>query len=276
MSRALGTASRFTPLENASTFRRMAAAMWRAPRDPSIYGSMDLDATAMLAFLEAERRTSAVKLTITHAVARAVALALAEQPELNAKVRFWGRLEQRARVDVFVTVATEGARDLSGVRIDGADGKSLVTLARELAERAGAIRAGNDRSYRRSKRALRQLPWWLARPATWMSDVLVNELHVDLPAQGMPADPFGSAIVTSVGMFGIDAAFAPFVPLARCPMLFLVPEVRPRPWAVGERVEVRPVLRLCATFDHRLVDGAAAGRFAARLGELFAEPGLLA
>lgn len=120
------------------------------------------------------------------------------------------------------------------------------------------------------------MPWWLARPATWLSDVLVNELHLDLAAQGMPSDPFGSAIVTSVGMFGIDSAFAPFVPLARCPMLILVPEVRPRPWAVGEAVEVRPVLRLCATFDHRIIDGAAAGRFAARLAELFADPELLA
>ena len=121
---------------------------------------------------------------------------------------------------------------------------------------------------------MKALPWWLARPATWASDLLVNELHVELP--GMPGDPFGSAIITSVGMFGIDAAFAPFVPLARCPMLILVPEVRPRPWAVGDTACVRPVLRLCATFDHRIIDGAAAGRFAARLTELFASPQLLA
>jgi pyruvate/2-oxoglutarate dehydrogenase complex dihydrolipoamide acyltransferase (E2) component len=39
---------------------------------------------------------------------------------------------------------------------------------------------------------------------------------------------------------------------------------------------VRPVLRLCATFDHRIIDGAAAGRFAARLAELFAAPAALA
>ena len=116
----------------------------------------------------------------------------------------------------------------------------------------------------------------LARPATWLSDVLVNELHVDLPAQGMPSDPFGSAIVTSIGMFGIDAAFAPFVPMARCPMLILVPEIRRRPWVDGDATCVRPVLRLCATFDHRLIDGAAAGRFAARLTELFADPDRLA
>ena len=107
------------------------------------------------------------------------------------------------------------------------------------------------------------MPWWLARPATWLSDMLVNELHVDLP--GMPGDPFGSAIITSVGMFGIDAAFAPFVPLARCPMLILVPEVRPRPWAVGDRVEVRPGAPPVRDVRSPLIDGAAAGRFAARL-----------
>ncbi len=268
--------TRFQPIADASSFRRMAAAMWKQPSDPSIYGSMDVDATATLAFLAAHAAGTGVKLTVTHAVARAVALALRDQPEINGKVRFWGRLEQRATVDVFVTVATEGNRDLSGARIERADEKPLAELAREIAERAGKIRAGKDASYRKSRGMLERVPWWLARPATWLSDVLVNELHVDLPAHGMPSDPFGSAIVTSVGMFGIDAAFAPFVPLARCPMLILVPEVRPRPWVDGDSPCVRPVLRLCATFDHRIIDGAAAGRFAARLAELFAAPAALA
>ena len=261
--------SQFTPVEHASSFRRMAAAMWRSPSDPSIYGSMDVDATASLAFMAAQP----TKITITHLVARAVALAMRAQPELNAKVRFWGRLEQRETIDVFVTVATGG--DLSGARIDRADEKSLAELAAAIAERAGRIRKGQDASYKKSRSAFKQLPWWLARPATQLSDLLVNELHVDLGKHGMPSDPFGSAIVTSVGMFGIDSAFAPFVPLARCPMLILVPEIRPRPWAVGDRVEVRPVLRLCATFDHRIIDGAAAGRFAARLTQLFATPDAL-
>ncbi len=267
--------NRFTTLEDVSSFRRMAAGMWAAPRDPSIHGSMDVDATPALAFLDAHRGDD-VKLTVTHLVARAVALALHDQPELNAKVRFWGRLERRRTIDVFVTVATDGNRDLSGARIDRADEKPLVELARELRERVGQIRRGDDPSYRKSKGAFQKMPWWLARPAARVSDLLVNELHIDLSSQGMPVDAFGSAIVTSVGMFGIDAAFAPFVPLARCPMLILVPEVRKRPWAIDDTVEVRPVLRLCATFDHRIIDGAAAGRFAARLTELFEDPAQLA
>lgn len=268
--------SQFTPQEDVSSFRRMAAGMWRSPSDPSIYGSMDVDATAALEFLRRHAERAGCKLTVTHLVARAVALAIHDQPELNAKVRFWGQLVQRSSVDVFVTVATDGNKDLSGARIDRADDKSLVAIARELRERTTRIRKGQDASYKQTRRAFERMPWWLSRPTAWLSDILVNELHVDLGKQGMPADAFGSAIITSVGMFGIDSAFAPFVPLARCPMLILVPEVRPRPWAVGDAVEVRPVLRLCATFDHRIIDGAAAGRFAARLTKLFETPELLA
>src|SRR5262249_26772897 len=134
---------------DVSSFRRMAAGMWRAPSDPSIYGQMDVDATAALAFLR-EHQTADTRLTVTHLVARAVAVALRDQPELNAKIRFGGRLEQRSTVDVFVTVATEGNKDLSGARIERADEKPLLELARELRDRVSKIRSGKDASYKKS------------------------------------------------------------------------------------------------------------------------------
>jgi pyruvate dehydrogenase E2 component (dihydrolipoamide acetyltransferase) len=83
-----------------------------------------------------------------------------------------------------------------------------------------------------------------------------------MPRLGMPRDPFGTAVITNVGMFGIDTAFAPFIPLGRCSMLLLVTELRDRPWAVDGRVEARPTLRLCASFDHRIIDGFQAGKLA--------------
>jgi pyruvate/2-oxoglutarate dehydrogenase complex dihydrolipoamide acyltransferase (E2) component len=266
--------TQFRVLEDVSPFRRMAAGMWAKPADPTIHGSMDIDATPAMAFLERQRAKTDTHLTITHLVARGVALALREQPELNAKVRFWGRIEQRQSVDIFLTVLAGG--DLSGARIERCDEKTLVEVASEIRARASKIRKGEDSSYRQSRSLFSRMPWWLAGPASKISDVLVNELHVDLASQGMPRDPFGSALITSVGMFGIDTAFAPMLPMARCPILILVPEVRPRPWVDGDRLEVRPVLRLCATFDHRLIDGAAAGRLARTLHQLFADPDRLA
>ncbi len=46
-----------------------------------------------------------------------------------------------------------------------------------------------------------------------------------------------------------------------------VPTIQRRAWVArddsgGESVEVRPILRLAVTFDHRALDGADATRFA--------------
>lgn len=270
--------SRFQELESPSTFRRMASAMWGRPNDPSIYGSLDIDVTRALELVRALREQSGVHVTMTHLVARAMAIVLAENPEVNAKVRFWGKLEQRTSVDVFLTVASEGGRDLGGIRIDGADRKSIVEIARAVKGSAEKVREGKDERYQKSRSVFKTLPWWLVRPTLRLSDWLTNELHFDLPDQGMPLDPFGSVLITNVGMFGIDTAFAPFVPISRVPMLILLTEVRDRPWvepgrdgARGELV-VRPVLRLCATFDHRIIDGFKAGKIAGRVSALLSAP----
>lgn len=265
----------FVTPEGLSTFRRMAAALWPKPDQSTIFGTMDLDASEALAFVEEQRRETGMKITVTHLVARSVAIALARHPELNAKVRFWGKIERRARVDLFLQVASDGGNDLSGAKIFSADSKGLVELARELQEKAKKIRKGDDESFERSRNTLKATPWWLTRAALAASDLMANELHLHLPAQGMPADPFGSAMITSVGMFGIDTGFAPLFPLARCPMLILVPEVKTRPWVVGEQVVPRPVLRLCATFDHRIIDGYHAGVLAREMHGLLSAPASL-
>jgi pyruvate dehydrogenase E2 component (dihydrolipoamide acetyltransferase) len=264
--------ARFREVANPSSFRKIAAAMWRHPRDPTIYGTVDVDASAALEYLDAVERRHDVKVTMSHLVARAVALVIARHPEVNAKVRFWGKLEQRDTVDLVLQVATDGGRDLAAARIERADEQDLLALAQAVRRQAKDIRAGRDENYAKSRGLFQRAPWWLARPMLGAVDVLTNELHLHLPDLGMPRDPFGSAMVTNVGMFGIDTAFAPFTPIARCPMIILVPEVRARPWVVDGAVESRPVLRLCATFDHRVIDGYHAGKLSSAIQELLRDP----
>ena len=76
----------YIPQKNPSSFRKLAAAMWKAPNDPTIVGGIDVDMTASLAFLERYNKTAENKVTVTHLVARAVAMLLARHPEFNAKV----------------------------------------------------------------------------------------------------------------------------------------------------------------------------------------------
>ena len=242
---------RFRAPDRVSTFRRIAASLWKRPTDPSIYGFIDVDVSETLQFIENYRAQTGERLTITHVVAQAVARAFAKHPELNIKVRFGGRIEERSQIDLFLSVATAGGRDLSGVKVEEADKLPLSGLLSTIADLSQRTRAGEDEVYERSRSLLGSLPWWMLRPMLWLTTFISNELHLHLPSMGLPRDPFGSALITNVGGFGIDTAFAPLLPMGRVPMVLLVTKVRDRPWVVDGEVVVRPVLRLCATGTER-------------------------
>lgn len=261
----------YRALENPSSFRKLAAAMWRAPNDPHVFGSVDVEATPVLAFLEAYNRRFGCKVTVTHLVARAIALLLARHPELNAKVGF-ASIRLRNRVDVFCQVSTEAGRDLSGSKLEGVDRMSLAAIAASLSRAAADIRADRDPAFRRSRGLFKALPLWALRMVLGLISFVANTLSWHLPRLGLPRDPFGSAMVTSVGMLGIDTGYAPFTPVARCPMIITVTRVRSRPWVVGDEVVPRPVLRLCGTFDHRVIDGFHAGQLSEEMEQLLAHP----
>jgi tetrahydrodipicolinate N-succinyltransferase len=62
------------------------------------------------------------------------------------------------------------------------------------------------------------------------------------------------------------------VPFARVPLYISIGAVRDEPVAVDGAVVVRPRVVVGATADHRLVDGAHAGRIAGVVRELLADP----
>lgn len=266
-------------VRQVSTFRRLAVAAWGPPRDPSIHGSLEVDATAALAYLDELHLRTGERATLTHLVGRALAVALAERPELNVLIR-WQRFYQREDVDIFFQVALqadhadETALDLSGIVVRRADTKSVADIAREFGERVAAVRKDQDAELAGVRRTLGMIPPLLLRPVHRLLDVLQYSFNLRLP--GLPRDSFGSAAVTNVGMFGARWAYAPLFPPSHSPIVLLVGAVAPRPWVVdgedGPRVAVRPILPLHATFDHRVLDGVQAARLAARVEALLAAP----
>lgn len=264
-------ASNFIKLERQSAFRRMAAAMWIRPNDSQIYGNAEIDMTVPLAFLKKYEGNEA-KPTVTHLMARALAVSIAKHPDINARVRFWGKLERRKTVDLFIQVTSDDGRDLSGHRITAADAVPLTDLARDLKQASQRIRKNEDPKFKKSKGMMSALPWWILRPFLALASLFTNELNIDMSGSGMPRDPFGSAMVTSLGMFGVDEAYAPLTPIARCMMILLVPAVRERPVVENGQVVIKPMLKLCATFDHRVVDGVHAAKLCTTLREVLADP----
>ncbi len=249
----------------------MALHAWARPRDPSVYGMLELDVTAALRWIEEARQASAVHVTITHLIGAAVARAIAAEPATNAIVRR-GRLWRRRSVDVFFQIARDDGEDLLGAKVDAADDKSPLTIAHELVEKAAKVRAHRSGALDRSGSMLRAMPDLLVGPAMRLIETLTYDVGLDLRAIDVPFDAFGSVMVTNVGTFGLPNALVPLVPFSRTPILVSVGAIRQAAVAVDGAVEVRPVISLGVTLDHRVLDGAQAGRLATRFSAVLADP----
>jgi pyruvate/2-oxoglutarate dehydrogenase complex dihydrolipoamide acyltransferase (E2) component len=251
-------------------WRRVANAMWHAPDDPQIFGALELDATPVLSFIE-RAKASGSRVTPTHLVGRALAHAVEAVPDLNVQIRR-GRVRPRESIDVFFITAVERGHDLSGVKIVNVPDKSAFEVADELFARSSAMKQGNDQEFTRSKRLLDALPSWLLRSALRATAFLTQELQLELPMLALHRSPFGSAMVTSVGMFGLPQGFAPLAWMYDVPLLVLVGEITERPVVVGNRVVPRATLPITATIDHRYVDGWHVSRAMSAFREYLAAP----
>lgn len=252
-----------------SNRRKLAIATWRAPREGNIYGKLTLDATQALAYLEAKRTESGERVTMTTLVGKAIASALASEPTLNGRLRI-NRYVPYDSVDVAFLVQISQGADLAQVTVRGVDQKSVVEVASELRSRAERLRAGDDPEFKKSSRLVKVMPVWLMRRMLWLAGFLNTGLGI--PAFGQKRFPFGSCVVTSVGMFGLDEGFAPPTPFLRVPVYVLVGAVRERPAAVDGKVVVRPEVTITATIDHRFIDGYQGGVLANAFRNVFDNP----
>lgn len=254
--------------------RKLAIASWRSPTEPNIYGKLTLDATEAIAYLADVRQRTGQKATITHLVGRAVGEALAAEPSLNGTIRF-GRYVPHDEVAVAFLVTMEDGSDLAKAKVTGIDQRPVADIARELADHAARLRDGADPDWERSKGLVRALPTWLLRPMIWLSGWLTSSLGIDAPQVGLRRYPFGSAIITNVGMFGLDEGYVPPTPFARVPLYVLIGAVRPQPTVVQGEIVVRHMLTITATIDHRFIDGFQGGVLAQKVRRIFADPWVL-
>jgi pyruvate dehydrogenase E2 component (dihydrolipoamide acetyltransferase) len=261
----------FRPLEPLVGWRRVAVHAWRPPRDPSVYAIVDVPVQGALAYIDRLREATGVRVTVTHLVARAVALGIRAFPQMNGIVAR-KRILLRDTVDIFVQVVTQGGRDLSGFKVVRADEKSAVDIAREVEERVELLRTRRDRQVERTKSILDRIPLPLLGPVMRTIAYLVYDLDLDLSRFGIVKDEFGSAMVSNIGTFGLTTAMAPLVPFSRTPLVVLVGQAEDRAIADDGAVVVRPMLTLGVTFDHRFMDGYHGGKMADLMRAYMADP----
>jgi pyruvate/2-oxoglutarate dehydrogenase complex dihydrolipoamide acyltransferase (E2) component len=243
----------FNGVLHSTAWRKIAIGTWKNCNDAAVYGTFEVDASALLEFIKTHKRQANI-ITPTAIVAKAVALAIKEYPRLNSILSF-GRIYQRKTIDIFLHVSEEKEDQLSGMLIGSCEKKSLISIAEQIKSQKQVIKRGDDFNYKKIKLLIDKLPWFLVKPMLNLTSFIMYDLNLWFPLLNTPKDSFGSAMVTSVGMLGIDNGFAPLVPYSRCPAIFSVGAIKKKPIVINDSVVIRPMMTISATLDHRLIDG---------------------
>ncbi len=257
--------------QDLTSYRKIAIASWRHPRNPNTYAMLDLPVDPALAFLKAY--DSETPLTLTHFVTKIAAHCLEKYSELNHILRL-GNLYKRRQVDIFITtlLKTSKGKDLSGFVLRDADKKSIEEVAATSGARANDLRYNRDKENLKVQQIVNPLPSFLLRPLLLIQEFLQFTLNIAIPGLGMPKDRFGSAMITNIGALGIENAFIPLSPYSRCPLLIGVGKPRMIPVVRDGEVVAANSAIVTFTFDHRYADGAHGSHLMRRFKKIFTNP----
>lgn len=224
----------------AGVRKHMAAAMVSSAfTAPHVTELVTIDVTPTLELrsrLSARRELAGVKLSPLVFVARAYLRALARTPLGNGR---WDEDAQEIVVpgQVNLGIAAATPRGLVVPHVAAADRLGLVELANAISSLAETARAGRT------------------------------------PTADMIG---GTTTITNVGVFGIDTG-TPILNPGESTIL-AVGAVRRAPWVVGEgadeRLEIRSVLQLALSFDHRVLDGQQGSQILSDTAAHLSDPAL--
>jgi len=260
-----------------SPFRKIAIGTWQTAYDPSIYGSLRIRMDKALRYIEEFRAATGKKVTVTHLVAKAVALALAKCPDANAILR-WNRIYLRKSIDLSLLVVIDkdgestGKVDLSAVKVEGADRLSLVEMCDRIDAHVAKVRARQDKALESTRQSMQTVPFFFINKLMKILSFLMYTLNLDLRWAGLPKDAFGSAIITNIGSLGLDLGYVPLVPYSRVAILVAPGAVRDEAVVDDGKLVPGKLMEIGATFDHRIIDGAHAAVMAKVIRRCFEDP----
>lgn len=255
-----------------SARRRISIASYKPPHEGVIHAAMTLDCTRVDEYLNALHAATGKKVTITSLLGAIVGRALRAEPTLNGRVHL-GRYIPYDRVNVAFLVQVNEGDNLAQVLLEDIDEMSPLQVYDGLHAKASKVRTGADENFEKSIRLTGKLPTPILRRVLSLGGFVTTGMGK--PFAGQPAFPFGSAVITSVGMLGVDQAFVPPTPFLRVPLYVTIGRIQDAVFAEDGVPVVRKGITITATLDHRFVDGFQAATLAAEVRKYFAEPELL-
>jgi pyruvate/2-oxoglutarate dehydrogenase complex dihydrolipoamide acyltransferase (E2) component len=235
--------------------RAIVDAVRMGRRRNTVYGLLEFDVTLAREHLRAHAAATGQSLSFTAFLLGCYGRALAEHPEVHAYRDWRNRLVSFDTEDVTVLVETE----LDGRKV------ALPHVFRDVGARSVSDLDREMQAVKRQPGERLQHP--LAPLFVRFPGVVRRQIY-RLPRLSPRRwqRVAGSAALTAVGMFGEGGGWG--IGTSVHTVQLLVGGIAEKPGVVDGRIEPREYLSVTLAFDHDVVDGAPAARFATRLETL--------
>ncbi len=228
------------------------------------FGLVSFDITKAQKYFKEYKKIKGKSLSFSAWIIHCIGEAVKHHPYINAAAK--GRKKVCLFEDVDVNIIIERKRD-EGIRaptkyvVRKANEKSLLEIHKEIRsvqhQDEDKTVLGKDKAAKGGN-IIVSLPTFLRRIVFWILRRYPRIRHKFL----------GNLNVTSVGLFGKKRWGGHGITPSSDTVQFLIGGISKKPWVVDNKIQIREILDITLAFDHMLIDGAPAARFAVTLGEL--------
>lgn len=260
-------------IEYNSNWRKVASTIYKKPIDSKIFGMVELDVTELERYI-AEKRKEGVKTTLTYLITQIIGRAIRQEvPELNTYVRR-GKIIQRENVDATVSVLLAGGQ-MGSVKVENADQLTTAEIASFIGKKIADSRKGNENDTMQSKSLLAKMPWPFRNWFFKIYQTITIHWGISVPGIGLDSNSFGSFIVSNIGTVGLDTGYGSLLPSSNISFVFILGSINKKPVVIDDKIEIRRVMWLSSTLDHRVVDGSHGGRLFRIIKQIAKNPEIL-
>lgn len=227
-----------------------------------MYGLLEVDVTVARQFIAEHKARTGETLSFTGFLTLCLARAVDENKSVQAYLKGSKQLVLYDNVDVGMMIEGKigDKQALMGHVIRSANRKTFMEIHQEIREVQSRPVPPNRGSPAWFRSAM-LLPW----PLSWLVKTFLRMTVSHNPT--VVTSMAGTVNITSVGMFGEGHSGWGIFPLPET-LGLVVGSIAWKPAVVEGRIEPREMLNLTLVFDHNMIDGAPAARFAHRLVEL--------
>ena len=207
-----------------SSKKKYFISTWKHPFDCQIYCSSTVDVTKLLSFIKDYNKEHETNIGITIFIMKLLANIFVKYPDLNGNIIF-GDVLQKDRIDVSVTVSSDGGFNNEVITIQDANNLSLEIIKKQVDAHIDLINNGFDVNLGMKKFFINLLATFILRPFLRIISLL-SASGINLSILGLPKYSYGTAVICNYGKDGLENTFLPLFPFSFSPICVGISKIK--------------------------------------------------